>query len=71
MARNTFSSFQHILAISGICGYFKHFLAIFANPNLVTLFPAPPTDIEMEVTLPAPPPRDSSKDVMMEYQRKN
>ena len=30
-------------------------------------FPAPPTDIEMEVTLPAPPPRDSSKDVMMEY----
>ena len=33
-------------------------------------FPAPPTDIiEMEVTLPlpAPPPRDSSRDVMMEY----
>ena len=30
-------------------------------------FPAPPTDILMEVTLPAPPPRDSSRDVMMEY----
>ena len=33
-------------------------------------FPAPPTDIiEMEVTLPlpAPPPRDSSREVMMEY----
>ena len=30
-------------------------------------FPAPPTEIEMEVTLPAPPPRDSSKEVMMEY----
>ena len=29
--------------------------------------PPPPTDIEMEVTLPAPPPRESSKDVMMEY----
>ena len=30
-------------------------------------FPAPPLDIEMEVILPAPPPRESSKDVMMEY----
>ena len=30
-------------------------------------FPDPPTEIEMQVSLPAPPPRDSSKDVMMEY----
>ena len=33
------------------------------------LLPPPPTDIEMDVSLPEPPPRDSSKDVMMEYSR--
>ena len=30
-------------------------------------FPAPPTAEEFEAPLPAPPPRDSSKDIMMEY----
>jgi len=33
------------------------------------LLPPPPSDIEMDVSLPEPPPRDSSKDVMMEYSR--
>ena len=33
--------------------------------------PPPPTENEIDVTpLPAPPPRDSSKDVMMEYSGK-
>jgi len=34
--------------------------------------PPPPTDVvvETEVALPAPPPRDSSKDIMMEYSGK-
>ena len=30
-------------------------------------FPAPPTAEEFSAALPAPPPRDSSKEVMMEY----
>jgi hypothetical protein len=42
-------------------------------------FPAPPTDIEMQVSTtittapatPPPPPRDSSKEVMMEYSSVN
>jgi len=33
------------------------------------LLPPPPSDIEIEDSLPEPPPRDSSKDVMMEYSR--
>jgi hypothetical protein len=30
-------------------------------------FPAPPTAEEFGAPLPAPPPRDSSKEIMMEY----
>ena len=30
-------------------------------------FPAPPTAEEFSAAMPAPPPRDSSKEVMMEY----
>lgn len=33
------------------------------------LLPPPPSDIEMDVSLPEPPPRESSKDVMMEYSK--